>query len=208
MAKKPTTKKTTKKIIDPAAPDAADLERMEVIHAHLAIPEPDPEVAAKLTLLDKTFMGKPVSRNVKFDDKAAARYLAHYAMTGRKGDSARYAGVHYVTVLRWLEDHEDFGQLCLEAHELWLNTLEREMYRRGVEGVLEPVVAGKDPEIVTYIRKYDSMLLAMLAKKADPTGYGNREASVSVNVNTGVLVAPTQTTPETTYLPIEDVDVV
>lgn len=208
MAKKPSAKTSKQKIIDPAAPDPADLEHMSAIQHHLMIPEPDPEVAAKLTALDKTFMGKPVPRNVKFDDKAAARYLAHYAMTGRKGDSARYAGVHYVTVLRWLEDHEEFGQLCLEAHELWLNTLEREMYRRGVEGVLEPVVAGKEPEIVTYVRKYDSMLLAMLAKKADPTGYGNKDASVQVNVNTGVLVAPAATTAETTYLPIEDVDVV
>ena len=154
----------------------------------------------------KTFMNKPVAQQRKFDDKAAARYLAFYAMTGRKADSAKAAGVSYSVVNHWQVNDEEFGELCLEAHETWLNTLEREAFRRGVEGVLEPVVAGKDPEIVTYIRKYSDKLLEMLMKKADPTGYGNRDSSVQVNVNTGVLRAPEPTTMEGTALPVEEVD--
>lgn len=211
MAKKPAAKKnTTKRIIDPAAPDPKVLEEMAEIHAHLAIPEPDEETKSQLTVLDKTFMGSKVEhRNQKFDDRAAARFLAYYAMTGRKGDAAHYAGVHYVTVLRWLENSEDLGQLLIEAHELWLNRLEREMYRRGVEGVLEPVVAGKDPEIVTYVRRYDSKMLELLAKKADPTGYGGKGAGMELNVNvqTGVMVVPqAPDTIEGLGFPIDDVE--
>ena len=184
--------------------DAAEFEH----HLHLMIPEPDEQTKAELTHLDRTFMGKKIAhRNQKFDDKLAARYLAHYAMTGRKCDSAHYAGVHYVTVLRWLEESEDFGQLQIEAHELWLNRLERGMYRRGVEGVLEPIVAGKDPEIVTYVRKYSDKMLELMARKADPTGYGGKTDAVQVNVNTGVLVVPEAPhTIEGLGFPIEDVE--
>lgn len=156
--------------------------------------------------LPKTFMNLPVVQQRKFDDATAARFLAYYAATGRKGDSAVAAGVTYSTVRHWEVNDDTFAGRVLDAHEMWLNILEREAFRRGVEGVLEPVVAGKDPEIVTYIRKYDSGLLLALMKKADPTGYGNRDASVSVNVNTGVLRVPTPTTIDATALPVEEVE--
>jgi len=154
----------------------------------------------------KTFMGKPVVEQRRFDDKAAARYLGHYAATGRKGDAAKAAGVSYNVIRHWEVNDEDFGQLCLEAHEEWLNVLEREAFRRAVEGVLEPVVAGKDATIVTYVKKYDTKLLELLMKKADPTGYGNRQADVNVNVQTGVLVAPAQHTEADSPLAIEDIE--
>ena len=154
----------------------------------------------------KTFMKKAVVAQRKFDDAAASRFLGFYATTGRKGDSARAAGVSYNVVRHWEVNDDDFGELVLEAHQDWLNRLEREAYRRGVEGVLEPVVAGKDPEIVTYVRKYSDKLLELLMKKADPTGYGNKQTDVQVNVNTGVLVAPVSTNEETTQLTIEDIE--
>lgn len=192
---------------DPSAPSAAEITRMSGVHAHLALPEPDAKTKAELTQLDKTFMGRKVHRTQKFDDQSIARFLGHYALYGRKGDASRYAGVHYTTMLRHVNEDENLGQLLLEAHELYLNRLETEAYRRAVDGVLEPVIGGKDPEIVTYVRRYSDKLLELLLKKADPTGYGNRESKVSVNVNTGVLIAPVATTAEDTYLPIEDIDV-
>lgn len=89
------------------------------------------------------------------------------------------------------------------------------MVRHAIEGVQEPVVSGG--KVVTYVRrydhktcallmkKYDSKQLALLMKRADTTGYGNRE-SVNLNVNTGVLVAPPETTIEDSPLPVEEVD--
>jgi hypothetical protein len=154
----------------------------------------------------KTFMGKEVVAQRKFDDKTAQRFLQFYAATGRKGASARAAGVSYNVIRHWEVNDEDFGSLILEAKQLWLESLEREAFRRGVEGTLVPVVGGKDPEIVTYKRQYSDKLLELLMKKADPTGYGNKETNVSVNVNTGVLVAPTASTEEDTPFAIEEVD--
>ncbi len=154
----------------------------------------------------KTFMKKPVTAQRKFDDRAVGRFLGYYAATGRKAASAKAAGVSYSVVRHWEVTDDDFGELVVEAHQEWLESLEREAFRRGVEGVLEPIVAGKDPEIVTYVRKYSDKLLEMLMKKADPTGYGNRDASVQVNVNTGVLRVPEPTTIEGTALPVEEVE--
>ena len=78
------------------------------------------------------------------------------------------------------------------------------MVRHAIEGVQEPVVSGG--KVVTYVRRYDHKTLALLANKADPTGYGNRER-VNVKVNAGVLRVPAAiTTIEDSPLPVEDVD--
>lgn len=170
--------------------------------AHVELEVTDQDLPDKRT---KKFMDKPVVEQRRFDDRAAAKFLAYYAQTGRKGASARAAGVSYNVVRHWEVHDDDFGTLVQEAHNDWLELLERELFRRAVEGVLEPVVAGKDPEIVTYVRKYSDKLLELALKKADPSGYGNREA-VNVNVNTGVLVAPESPAKvEDIDLPLEDV---
>jgi hypothetical protein len=172
-------------------------------HAHLHIGETEQDIKPKVRA--KTFMDRPVVAQRLFDDEAAARFLAFYAKTGRKMDAALASGVSYSVVRHWEVNDELFGELVEEAKQEWLNNLEREAYRRAVEGTLEPVVAGKDPEIVTYIRKYSDRLLEMLLKKADPSGYGNK-VDVNANFNGGVVVAPAPLTIEATALEIEDVE--
>lgn len=145
------------------------------------------------------------AKNRVFDDVAACKYLEYYSRSGRKADAAIYAGVTIATINSWEGVNVEFRDLGDEAHHLYLSMLEREMLRRGVTGVLKPIVAGKDPEIVTYERQFSDKLLEMLARKADPVGYGGRD-SVNVNVHAGVLVAPGGVTEENTPLPIEDVE--
>ena len=153
----------------------------------------------------RRWFGRPTAPEQKFDDVRAARFLDYYARTGRKSDGALYAGVHASTIVKWENDSPEFRELVEEAHGIYLNMLEAEALRRGAEGVLEPIVAGKDPEIVTYVRRFSDKLLEGLLRKADPVGWGNRDG-VNVNVHAGVLVAPPPVTPETTHLPIEDIE--
>lgn len=152
----------------------------------------------------KKWFGEPVRRGQKFDDVAACKYLEYYSRSGRKADAAIYAGVTIATICKWEGENTEFRDLADQSHQLYLSMIEREMLRRGVVGTLKPIVAGKDPEIVTYEREFSDNLLAMLAKKADPAGYGGRDG-VNVNVHAGVLVAPGGVTEENTPLPIEDV---
>lgn len=151
----------------------------------------------------RRWFGNPAG-NQKFDDTMAAKFLEFYSRSGRKADAAMYAGVSLMTINRWENENQLFRDLTDEAHQVYLAMLENEALRRGVEGVLEPIVAGKDPEIVTYVRKFSDKLLEMLLKKADPAGYGNKEG-VSVQIATGVLVAPQQLTAENDPVPVEDI---
>lgn len=151
----------------------------------------------------RRWFGEPASGRT-FDDVAAAKFLEFYSRSGRKADAALYAGTTIGTINSWENQNRMFRDLVEEAHQIYLSMLEAEALRRGVEGVLEPIVAGKDPEIVTYVRKFSDKLLEMLLKKADPTGYGNRDG-IALNVQTGVLIAPEQLTPENDPLPVEDI---
>lgn len=71
----------------------------------------------------KTFMNKSFVAQQKFDDAAAARFLAYYAKTGRKGDSAKVAGVSYRVVRHWEMNDDEFGQRVIEAHEEYSGAL-------------------------------------------------------------------------------------
>ena len=200
----PTTKKP-----DPSPQEMEEArKRFEADHPHLVTGLTEQDLfddADKKTRLQKFFMGSLVAPQRKFDDDAAVRCAVFYALTGRKCDSAHAAGVHYTTMRTWEKENKQFAEMMQEAREVFLDTLEREAFRRAVEGELEPVVAGKDPTIVTWKIKKSDKLLEMLLKKHDPVGYGRSEAGPPVNVNVGVLVAPAGTTRETTPLTIEQV---
>jgi len=153
----------------------------------------------------RRWFGQIVDRRDRiFDDEAAAKFLEFYSRSGRKADASLYAGCTLGTVIKWENENQLFRELVQEAHAIYLNMLEAEALRRGAEGVLEPIVAGKDPEIVTYKRVFSDKLLEGLLKKADPAGWGQKDG-MTVNVQTGVLVAPEQLTSENDPLPVEDI---
>ena len=189
------------------ASDIKDLPVTDESIEHLQGPEvTDQDLPDIRTPDQKTFMGQVVPGVQKFDDETAVKFLAYYSTTGRKNASARAVGVQPNTVQRWERNNQEFAELVQDAKRTWLESLEREAFRRGVEGVLEPVVGGKDPKIVTYVRKYSDKLLEMMLRKADPTGYAGKGAEISVNVKTGVLVAPAATDATNTPLKIESAE--
>jgi hypothetical protein len=153
----------------------------------------------------KMIIAKIMSPNaIKFDDEAASRFLVNYANTGRMADSAHAAGVTYQLVWLRRKENEQFARMVEEARQLFINGLERELYRRGVEGWLEPIVAGKEPEIVTYVRKHSDKCLELLLRRHAPEHYSNKEVATNITVNQAVVIRPEPKTIETTTLPIED----
>jgi len=103
----------------------------------------------------KTWMGGDVAEQRKFDDERAKRFLIVYAATGMKTSSAKAVGVSYRTIRRWEVNDKEFAALMQDAQQEFLDdVVHREMMRRGFEGILKPIVAGKDPRIVTYERVY------------------------------------------------------
>ena len=95
--------------------------------------------------------------------------------------------------------------MCRQAEAFYLDVLQAEMHRRAVHGVLEPVIGGKDREIIGAVRKYSDNLLMALARKADPAGFGNK-IEADVKVSGGVVVIPASIPIEGGPLKVERVE--
>lgn len=122
-----------------------------------------------------------------------AAYLENLAHSGRRVQSAKQAGTSRTTIMRWQQEYPDFDTACEEALEQYRESLQAEIYRRGVEGVDEPVFY--QGVHVGDVRKYSDALLILEAKRHMPE-YRDR-STTDVNVKGGVLVVrEPATTPE------------
>lgn len=122
----------------------------------------------------------------KWTPRAQQRYLEALAKFGRPALAARVAGVSAMTVREALKDDEELSELHEEALDLYRDMIDLEIQRRGVEGVLEPVIGGKDKDvIVTWVRKYSDACLLASAKRHIPEY--REKMQIDATVSTGVL---------------------
>jgi hypothetical protein len=114
-------------------------------------------------------------------------FLEAYRDTGNIRLACMAAGVGRSTVYKWQEHdgafHAAFGQAQVEAVE----ALEAEAYRRGVEGIEEPVIAA-GRGVVGTVRKYSDTLLIFLLKGAAPAKYRERYDPAGSGVQDEVVV--------------------
>lgn len=144
---------------------------------------------------------------LKFNYRIACRFLNFLANTGRFSDAARAVGTTSRTIRNYAKFNPKFGEAIEDANEEFSDRLEREAYRRAVEGVKKDII-NKDGDKIGTELVYSDRLLAKMMDGANPAKYG-RDASkprVTVQVNTGVARMPAHETEETTQLPIEDVE--
>src|SRR5438105_4149882 len=99
-----------------------------------------------------------------------SRFLKAYSETGSIGLSIAAANLTYQTIRTQKDNDPQFLHMFEEAQRLYMARVEKEMHRRGIEGIDEPVVsAGK---LVTYKKKYSDAILLRLAEANDPKKYG------------------------------------
>lgn len=186
----------------PAPLNQEELERLSVLRRPT---KTEQDITDKIPEF-KTFMGREAFRNQKFDDKTASRYLRNYALTGRKVASAISVGVNISTIMRWEKDDELFAELTEEARQIFVARLERELFRRGVEGYQKPIVGGKfRDEVVAYEEVFSDKCLEMMLRRHAPEHY-KTQMDVNANVTTGVVVVPATVSAEESGLPIEDAE--
>lgn len=99
-------------------------------------------------------------------------------MRGNVTDSARAAGVSRSTVYEWRAEDDSFASAWDAALDEAADAMEREAWRRAIEGVDEPVFGAignnqGSGEIGT-VRKYSDTLLIFLMKGARPEKYRDR----------------------------------
>lgn len=130
--------------------------------------------------------------------KWADGFLREFARLGIVKYAAESVGVNRRTVQKLRERDAEFAVEMEDALEEANDVIDREIYRRGVEGVTEPVVsAGKH---VADVRKYSDALLMFQARGRRPEVYRERhdhrvDAKVETRT-TGVLVVPGVATEE------------
>lgn len=131
-----------------------------------------------------------VIKAIKFDDAAKQRFLDHYAKHGRVGQAATAAGVVLMTVLKHRKSDPTFQLAYEEAQQQYADHIQEQVYKQAVEGVVvEPIMGGKDRDIVVGERRqYSPNLLALEAKRVNPE-YRERQ-QLDVAVSGGVLLIP------------------
>jgi hypothetical protein len=112
--------------------------------------------------------------------KRRAMFLDAYARCGTIWHAAQEAGIHRNTHYSWLANDADYAEAFAEAEERAIEALEREVRRRAVEGVDEPVFY-KGEQCGT-IRRYSDTLLIFALKRFRPEYREHHRVQVDASV--------------------------
>jgi len=128
--------------------------------------------------------------NTNLTDDQIQAYLDEVARTGLLMRSAAVADVSYQTIKRNREEHDEFEAAVQEALDVYRETIEAEIHRRGMEGVETPVFgslgANAGTGVVGHVRKYSDKLLELHAKR-HIAAY-REKAQIDANITGGVLL--------------------
>ena len=133
-------------------------------------PEDEPELYSRkfITMADGSMKGCK-GKHIRFDDILKRRFLKAFAETGRLMPSAHSVGIARHTIYKHRKLDPVFNLAYDEAIATFRDNLEREMYRRGVEGWDEPIIGGRNrDQVVCTVKKYSDKMLSMLAIKHIP----------------------------------------
>lgn len=118
--------------------------------------------------------------------RARTAFLSELAKRGNVSDSVAASGM-FSRAWFYNERQRDpeFAAAWDEALETAIDALEREIWRRAVEGTQKPIIGrvGKDEDgVITYVTEYSDSLAALLVKAHRPDKYRERH-DVSVQAN-------------------------
>lgn len=118
---------------------------------------------------------RPSRERGQFAASARARreFLRAYRRCGEVTTAAYSIGVVPETVYNYKRANPAFALLMEKVRRRFRLGIEDEVYRRGVEGVVEPLVTGKgvvldEEKNPVHVRKYSDRMLELLAKRSIP----------------------------------------
>ena len=111
--------------------------------------------------------------------KKRAAFLAELAQRGNVSDAAAASGLPRRTVYEWRADDAAFAADWDTALDEAADTMEREAWRRAVEGTEKPVFGslgqGQGSGEIGRVQEYSDTLLIFLLKGAKPEKYRERQ---------------------------------
>lgn len=125
--------------------------------------------------------------------RARDRFISVLAEFCNVSEAARAAGISRTAAYDWRQDDPDFAALWDEAESVAVDKLEREAWRRAVEGYEEPVFYLGEQK--GTVRKYSDRLIEILLKGHRPEKFVDRikaEHSGSVPVQFTFVREPGQ----------------
>lgn len=155
-------------------------------------PAPDTHVADDAFVLRHRLTNPyPVNQKRKSSRALLAKrkqaiFLHAYAQTGIVRDGLRAAVITHVTLSTWRANDSKFEQLFSLAWQEANDKLEREVYRRAVEGWEETTMVGGRK---TTVRRYSDNLLALLIKSRKRE-FREQKVSATVNTTNNLAVVP------------------
>lgn len=124
------------------------------------------------------------TRRTSRTDRARETFLATLAQTCNVSEAARAAGIGRSSAYEWREDDETFAKAWDEAEQEAADKLEREAWRRAVEGTDKPVTF--QGVITATYKEYSDRMLEILLKGHRPEKFAERskvEHSGGVTIN-------------------------
>ena len=116
-----------------------------------------------------------IANRTKRTDRRKEKFLGVLRETCNVSEAARAAGIGRRTAYDWRDDDEKFKAEWDEAEAEAVDSLEREAWRRGVEGVDKPVTfQGK---ITDSYKEYSDRMLELLLKAHRPDKFKDRVAT-------------------------------
>lgn len=125
---------------------------------------------------------------------AKRRYIKMLAKSSGPRSAAEKCGIGYRTTKRWRATDPEFARQEVEASARYLEKLEIEADRRGVDGVDEPIM--HDGEVVHHKKKYSDQLLMFRLKKLDPSYRDSRDAGEKQGPTTVNIYLPSNDRPD------------
>lgn len=124
-----------------------------------------------MSIQKKTKVRKP---NVRANrtDRAREAFLAVLRETCNVSEACRTAGISRSTAYEWRAENEKFAADWHDAEEEAADKLEREAWRRAVEGVDKPIV--HQGVITATYKEYSDRMLEILLKGHKPDKYTER----------------------------------
>lgn len=125
------------------------------------------------------------TRRTRKKDAWQAAFLDALAQTGNVTESAKVASVSRVFVYERRKDDLAFAAAWDDALDQAADVMEREAWRRAVQGTTEPVYGriGKDQDgQIGEVQKYSDTLLIFLLKAARPSKFRERTQVTNITV--------------------------
>ena len=105
-------------------------------------------------------------------DRARAKFLTILQQSCNVSEAARAANISRTAAYEWKEADPKFSAAWIEAEEIAADKLEREAWRRAVEGVDKPVI--HLGVITDTFKEYSDRMLEILLKGHRPNKFKDR----------------------------------